>query len=203
MTEQSTNPKRAMGVKKASMQAVPNTALLYLGQVMEGGAAKYGPFNWRDSPVDSGTYYDAAQRHLMAWQDGQDVDAESGLPHLAHVMACCAIVLDAESTGNLIDQRREMENGNTADVLDEIAAQKAGGAWGFPDVNGAAWAAAKKAEAAGESVRVRETLGGELSVSVKADFPDVLPSAIVGHQWVEYGDGWYTLRREENIAEGD
>ena len=29
-------------------------------------------------------YFSAAQRHLLAWNDGEDNDPESGLPHLAH-----------------------------------------------------------------------------------------------------------------------
>jgi hypothetical protein len=55
--------------------------------------------------VSSTVYYDAALRHLMAWFDGETIDPESGLSHLAHVMACCNILLDAEKNGKLNDNR--------------------------------------------------------------------------------------------------
>ena len=69
------------------------------------GGEKYGPFNWNDSPVDATTYYSAAMRHLMSWFAGEDVDPESGASHLAHVRACMGIILDAQASGNLIDDR--------------------------------------------------------------------------------------------------
>jgi len=69
------------------------------------GAAKYGRFNWRQHMVSSTVYYDAAQRHLFAWFDGEDIDPESGLSHLAHVMACMNIILDAEKHSKLNDNR--------------------------------------------------------------------------------------------------
>jgi hypothetical protein len=57
-------------------------------------------------------YYDAAMRHLMAYFDGQDLDPESGLPHLAHVMACASILIDAKKNETLNDNRPKNETGN-------------------------------------------------------------------------------------------
>lgn len=99
------NPKTAAGLGKASVQYVPATARLYLGQVMKTGAVKYGPFNWRQDRITASTYYDAMNRHMEAWFAGEDVDPESGQPHLAHAMACCAIVIDAREHGCLNDDR--------------------------------------------------------------------------------------------------
>jgi hypothetical protein len=99
------NPKTKFGQQKPGLSDVPTAALRYLGQVMRNGAGKYGRFNWRQHNVSSTVYYDAAQRHLMAYLDGQDLDPESGLPHLAHVMACCAILLDAKEHSTLNDNR--------------------------------------------------------------------------------------------------
>ncbi|QIG68673.1 hypothetical protein EVB67_023 [Rhizobium phage RHph_TM3_3_14B] len=101
----STNPKRSFGVKKPSAQFIPPVAIVEESVVMALGAAKYGAFNWQDDPVDATTYYSAAIRHLLQWYSGEDIDPESGASHLAHVRACMAILLDAYTSGKLIDDR--------------------------------------------------------------------------------------------------
>jgi hypothetical protein len=99
------NPKTAFGEAKPKMSDTPTIGVQEMGRVFTGGAAKYGRFNWRDHAVSATVYYDAAQRHLMAWFRGEDLDPESGVSHLAHVMACCNILLDAEKHGKLNDNR--------------------------------------------------------------------------------------------------
>jgi len=100
-----TNPKTAIGLTKPSTSAIPPAAILYLAQAMSNGVVKYGLFNWRDHAVTMSVYTDAIDRHLMALKDGEDVASDSGVHHLAHVMACCAILLDAMECGKLIDNR--------------------------------------------------------------------------------------------------
>lgn len=99
------NPKTAYGEAKPKLSDTPTIGIQFLGQVHTNGANKYGRFNWREHQVSATVYYDAAQRHLMAWFNGEDFDPESGLPHLAHVMACCNILLDAERHKKLNDNR--------------------------------------------------------------------------------------------------
>lgn len=99
------NPKTAAGRAKPPLRAIPPAALLHLGKAMADGEIKYGLFNWREHAVSGSVYYDAAMRHLLAWWDGEDVAPDSGVHHLAHVMACCAIVLDAAASGKLNDDR--------------------------------------------------------------------------------------------------
>lgn len=100
------NPKTQAGrAKPALFSVIPNAALLHLGEVMKLGATKYGPFNWRETPVPAEVYIDAAGRHLLSWFDGEDIDPESGMSHLGHVMACCAILIDAQENGMLDDNR--------------------------------------------------------------------------------------------------
>lgn len=100
------NPKDLVGVTKVpTLSLIPSTALVQLGRAMENGGKKYGPFNWRAHPVKSSIYVDAAMRHLMAWQDGEEDAEDSGVHHLGHAMACFAILLDAQEAGNLIDER--------------------------------------------------------------------------------------------------
>ena len=99
------NPKDLLGVKKINIFAVPPSAILYTSLAMNNGGQKYGFYNWRGKKVVFSVYYSAAMRHLFALLDGQELDTESGLPHLAHASACLAILIDAKETGNLIDDR--------------------------------------------------------------------------------------------------
>lgn len=100
------NPKTKAGAAKpALISVIPTAALLHLGEVMKLGANKYGAFNWRETKVPVETYMDAAMRHLLSYQDGEDADPESGMSHLAHVMACMAIIIDATENNMAEDDR--------------------------------------------------------------------------------------------------
>ena len=99
------NPKTVVGTSKPSLSTVPPIALFHMGEAMRDGVDKYGLMNWRLNRVSSSVYYNAAMRHLMAWWDGEMNASDSGVHHLAHAMACLAIILDAESIGNLNDDR--------------------------------------------------------------------------------------------------
>lgn len=99
------NPKDALGAKKPPLTLVPPALAIYTSRVMELGAKKYGPYNWREFPVKYTVYIEAAMRHLYAAFDGEDIDPESNMPHIAHAAACMAILLDALALGNLIDDR--------------------------------------------------------------------------------------------------
>ena len=105
MTQTSTNPKDRIGKTKPPLHLIPSGAMIQEAQVMKLGAAKYGPYNWRDESVSATVYVSAMQRHMLAWLDGEDLDPESGASHLAHARACAGILLDAESVGNLVDDR--------------------------------------------------------------------------------------------------
>lgn len=118
----STNPKRAFGVRKPSAQFIPPVAIVEESVVMALGAAKYGAFNWQDDPVDATTYYSAAVRHLLQWFSGEDRDSESGASHLAHVRACMAILLDAQASGKLVDDRPQCASASEAIDLLKVAA---------------------------------------------------------------------------------
>lgn len=103
----SDNPKDVMAVAlgKAPMQLIPPVAEELMARVLEGGNLKYGAWNWRDRPIAIQTYVGAIMRHTAAIRRGEDIDTESGLPHMAHIMATAAIVLDATEHQTLIDDR--------------------------------------------------------------------------------------------------
>ena len=69
------------------------------------GSDKYGPYNWRKTGVCASTYVNAILRHLNAWRDGETLDPESGISHLAHVACSCNILLDADHCSTLQDDR--------------------------------------------------------------------------------------------------
>ena len=99
------NPKGAAGRAKPQLHLIPVGALAPVSRVMELGAKKYGPYNWRQTPVNYTTYLSAAMRHIVAHTDGEDQDPESGQSHLAHAAAGLMILLDAIITGNAKDDR--------------------------------------------------------------------------------------------------
>lgn len=99
------NPKQAYGDKKVPLQNIPPVALVYLGMALKEGARKYGAYNWRENDVELMTYVGAAMRHIAAFVDGEDIDDESGNPHLAHAMASLAIMVDAIECRVAIDNR--------------------------------------------------------------------------------------------------
>lgn len=103
-----TNPKDAVGIRKAPFSTVPAPVQLELGLAMMEGALKYGRHNYRVSGVRASVYYDAVVRHLMAWWEGEDHDPEvkgAKISHLVKAMACLAVVRDAERLGKLVDDR--------------------------------------------------------------------------------------------------
>jgi len=99
------NPKDRIGETKPPLHLIPPAAEILEAVVMGLGARKYGPFNWRSAKVRATVYVAAAKRHLAQWLDGVDDDSESGVSHLAHARACLGILLDAQATGNVIDDR--------------------------------------------------------------------------------------------------
>jgi hypothetical protein len=81
---------------KPRLDLLSPAALLLAGQVLSHGAAKYGSDNWRKVPDGQNRYYAAAMRHLLAWKQGERVDQESGLSHLAHALTCITFLIEFE-----------------------------------------------------------------------------------------------------------
>lgn len=104
-TTKPTNPKEAFGNTKPYISTVPWPFVFGIGSAMVEGAAKYGRHNYRIVGVKASTYIDAADRHLKAYWEGQDIDPDSGLHHLVKAGACLAVVYDSIVQGNLNDDR--------------------------------------------------------------------------------------------------
>jgi len=77
---------------KLRYDLVPPSAIKALAEVLTYGAKKYKPNNWRNGEVDR--YVAALYRHLEAWRDGEQIDEESGMRHLAHAITNIAFLLE-------------------------------------------------------------------------------------------------------------
>ena len=113
-----TNPKDALGSNKIPIHLWPETATVLGAMAFLYGAVNYGRSNYRAIGVRASIYYDAAKRHLNKWFEGETTDSDSGLPHLAHALACIAIIVDAEACDNLNDDR--MIAGGYAKMVEEM-----------------------------------------------------------------------------------
>lgn len=99
------NPKQAYGDKKPALAQLPLVGMVAQSLAHMDGDYKYGFRNWRRDPVEAITYVNAAFRHLMLWAEGEEDARDTDVPNLGAVMACCAILLDAQANGTLIDNR--------------------------------------------------------------------------------------------------
>lgn len=100
-----TNPKDAIGDKKAAMHLLSPIAEIHWMIGQYAGTLKYGAWNWRAAGVRSSIYISAMRRHLMGWLSGEEFDPVDGSHHLGNIMACAAILLEAQAIGKLVDDR--------------------------------------------------------------------------------------------------
>jgi len=78
---------------KRRYSLVPPSVMAEFVDVLTFGADKYGDHNWKTIPRLQDRYYDALQRHVDAFRNGNSNDDESGKHHLAHAMCCLAFMM--------------------------------------------------------------------------------------------------------------
>jgi len=124
MESKDTNPKDSIGVKKVPLHLVPCEVLFEIGLAMLEGARKYGAHNYRAAGVRASVYYDAAMRHIMAWWEGEDIDPDSGLPHIIKAIASLVVLRDGQHCGNWVDDRPiRLAQGADVKAMNELAAK--------------------------------------------------------------------------------
>lgn len=89
---------------KLRMELVPVTAINAMARGFGYGADKYEAYNWTKG-LSTSRLYAATMRHLTAWWDGEEMDPESGLSHLDHIL-CCVAMLEGTVTGGLAEDDR-------------------------------------------------------------------------------------------------
>ncbi len=108
------NAKTIASTNKLPTDGVPPIALAALGLAMDTGVKKYGRFNWRVTGATVSEFTKGLDRHLLDYKSGENFSKDVKIHHLAHMMAGCAILLDAEIHGCLNDDRPK-ENIKTID----------------------------------------------------------------------------------------
>ena len=89
---------------KPDLTMISRTFAEQVAEVMMFGANKYGRNNYlKGMPVLR--LLAAAQRHIKAYEDGEDVDPESNLNHLAHAAANLNMIMNLNRHGKLEDNR--------------------------------------------------------------------------------------------------
>lgn len=101
----SINPKDAIGDRKVPLALCSPIAEAHWAVAQFAGREKYGAWNWRDAGVSAEVYISAMKRHVAGYLSGERVDPADNTHHLGNVMACCAILLEAEAAGVLLDNR--------------------------------------------------------------------------------------------------
>jgi hypothetical protein len=95
---------------KPTTSLLPSKPLLEIAKVLDFGAKKYDAHNWRKG-IKYSRVLSAAQRHLMAWNDGQTIDPETGITHLAHAACNLLFLLEYELSGKIeFDDRHKGED---------------------------------------------------------------------------------------------
>ena len=73
---------------KLRYSLLPKGTITEVLKVLEFGAKKYAPDNWKKVDNAQTRYYDAALRHITAWHEGEKLDSETGVSHIAHALCC-------------------------------------------------------------------------------------------------------------------
>lgn len=82
--------------EKPRMHLLPPKSMVEVANVLTFGAKKYDEDNWRKLENLQNRYTSGALRHIFAHNDGELLDAESGLSHLAHAICCLLFKLEIE-----------------------------------------------------------------------------------------------------------
>ena len=83
---------------------LPLEAVQEIVRVLTFGAKKYAKDNWKYVVDARERYYDAMQRHIIAWKLGERADKETGIHPLAHAGCCLLFILWLDLT-----QKRDID----------------------------------------------------------------------------------------------
>lgn len=85
---------------KLRWSLLPLGALQDVVKVLEFGAKKYAPDNWKYVDQAEERYWNAAMRHIVAYKLESPTDSETGLSHLAHAVCCLLYIQQLDKEEN-------------------------------------------------------------------------------------------------------
>jgi hypothetical protein len=100
--DKTTGTKHDSGKPRVSL--IPKAALLGAARGLTYGEKKYGTHNFRNG-ISYSRLADACLRHLTAWLEGENIDAESGNSHLDHALASLCMLKFMEEHRKDMDDR--------------------------------------------------------------------------------------------------
>lgn len=115
MTELVTDqvPKTMTGIKydveKPDLSLLPRAAKEEIAKAFMFGQKKYGRYNYLGG-MDWTRLLAAAERHITAFNDGEDLDPETGINHLGHAGACICMLLEYIKNERGNDNRYKGDN---------------------------------------------------------------------------------------------
>lgn len=89
---------------KPDMSLLSSISMVELAKVLSFGKEKYAAHNWRKG-ISLTRLNAAAMRHIFAHNNGEDLDPETGLSHLAHAMCCMMFAVELQQTRSDVDDR--------------------------------------------------------------------------------------------------
>lgn len=120
--DETTGARKAFNLQMVAL--IPVKFILALARHYGVGSQKYAKNNWRLG-YDWEFSYNSAQRHLMAFWDGEDIDPDTGSPHVIAAAWHCAALHTFMAEHPELDsrwstvQRRERDNA-TQDVAEGV-----------------------------------------------------------------------------------
>lgn len=102
--ERADEPAKKWDGGKIPLQLLPTTALEEVAEVLDFGANKYGPHNWK-AGMSWSRLIGACLRHIFRWMRGEKADPETGRHPLAHACCCLLFLIDYALRGVGTDDR--------------------------------------------------------------------------------------------------
>ena len=102
--------------EKPKMNLLPPKAIVEISKVLTFGASKYDAENWRKLDDLQNRYTAGALRHIFAHMDGEELDPETNLSHLAHAMCCLLFKLEIE-----LEERSKEKESREVDSTEHTA----------------------------------------------------------------------------------
>jgi len=111
ITQETVGRKNDAG--KIRMDLLPPDAAMAIAAVFTYGAAKYEDWNWAKG-MKASRVVAAMDRHMAAWNCGEELDVESGMPHLWHAGCCIMMLIGTSLRGTIVDDRERNERALSA-----------------------------------------------------------------------------------------